>query len=168
VIGDWGHFSATGHRRGGKMFEGARLSAAELAGVNLGGIMAYKKGGKTAKPKKRAPKPVLSSRQNSGIRRSVARGEGGIASYEDSIQRLERQYDQRDRVYGLSDEVLTTENDDGSVTVNTGAVRKRLGELFGLSTLRGHIRGVIQDYRARVHEPWSGPIRRPSTGSSER
>lgn len=112
-----------------------------------GGAMAYKKGGKTAK---KPPKPMLTKRDNRGIKRSVSRGEKGIASFERRIQTGERQYDQRDRRYGLSDEVFLIENDDGSTTVDTDAVKHRVGELDKLTDARKGIKTLIINYRKRV------------------
>lgn len=133
------HFSVTGHRRGG-LIGGLGSIGGELL---AGGRLAFKKGGKT-------PKPTLSASENAGIRRSVARGERGIVSFESDIQARERRYGQADRRFGLSDEVLLIENADGSTTVDESAVAKRVGELDELVRQRQNIEAVIKRYRAKI------------------
>lgn len=110
----------------------------------LGGI-GYAKGGKTKGKAK--PKPTLSASENSGIRRSVNRGEQGIKSFEDDIQGLEREYGQMDRRFGLTDEQFLIENADGSTTVDQAAVGHRVHELSKLIAQRRKIRSKIETYR---------------------
>lgn len=144
VSGDPAHFSVTGHRRGGILGLIGGLGGELLAS----GTMAYRKGGKT----KKAPKPVLSKRDNSGIKRSVQRGERGISGFESGIQTLEREYDQMDREFGLSEEVWLVENEDGSVTLDTGAQKARGDELQALIDKRGAVRQKIVDYRTAIQK----------------
>ena len=142
--GDAVHFSVTGRRRGGKMGIIGGIGGELLAA----GTLAYKKGGKT----KKAPKPILSKKENSGIKRSVQRGERGISGFEGDIQTLEREYDQMDREFGLSDEVWLVENEDGSVTLDTNAQKARSDELQGLIDKRSAVRQKIVDYRAAIQK----------------
>lgn len=152
------HFSVSGHRRGGILSRiGGRLGGEQLAG----GALAYRTGGRTpAITNLRSHKltanaktkhgPVLTAKENRGITRSVARGEAGITSFESEIQRLERQYSQKDREFGLSDEVFLIENDDGSTTVDQGAVDARVSELDQLAALRAKIRHRTEAYRTAI------------------
>ena len=142
--GDAVHFSVTGRRRGGKMGIIGGIGGELLAA----GTLAYKKGGKT----KKAPKPILSKKENSGIKRSVQRGERGISGFEGDIQTLEREYDQMDREFGLSDEVWLVENEDGSVTLDTNAQKARSDELQALIDKRSAVRQKIVDYRAAIQK----------------
>ena len=137
------HFSVTGHRRGGLLGMIGGLGGELLAS----GTLAFKKGGKN---KKKAPAPILSKKENSGIKRSVQRGERGISGFEGDIQTLEREYDQMDREFGLSDEVWLVENEDGSVTLDTNAQKARSDELQALIDKRSAVRQKIVDYRAAI------------------
>jgi len=114
----------------------------------------FKKGGKLGggrvKPGKTKPKLSKSTLLNRGVTRSVARGEGGITGYERDIQLLEREYDQADRRFGLSDEVFIIENEDGSTTVDTAAVEQRARELDALTQKREQIKRKIQEYRRAI------------------
>jgi hypothetical protein len=85
-----------------------------------------------------------------GTQRSIARGEAGITGFEDRIQREEREYSQMDREFGLTDEVFLIQNDDGSTSVDTGAVAARLRELGALVAKRLKIKKLIKDYRAAI------------------
>jgi hypothetical protein len=86
------------------------------------------------------------------LKRSVARGESGLAGYERKIQDLERHYGQVDRQFSQSDEVFLIEHDDGSTTVDRAAVKARLGELNQLIRLRNQIIRTIQEYRRKVQK----------------
>ena len=83
-------------------------------------------------------------------KRSISRGEQGMKNFEDKIQRMEREYDQLDRAFGQSEEILLIENDDGSVTVDEPARQKRNKELEDLKKKRESIRGEINKYKAAV------------------
>jgi TP901 family phage tail tape measure protein len=87
---------------------------------------------------------------NRGITRSLARKEKGIVGFEDAIQREERRYQQMDREYGISEETLLIENDDGSTTVDTTAVAKRVGELDGLIKKRKQIEKIYRNYQESI------------------
>lgn len=138
-VGSGLHLHLGFFRRGGLFTGGAALP---------GGVMAYKKGGRTKA--KKPPRPTLSSDENRGIKRSVARGERGISTYETRIQGAERTYGQLDRRFGLSDEEFLIENEDGSTTVDGEAVKHRLGELDKLTAQRKHIKQLIVSYRKRL------------------
>lgn len=104
------------------------------------------------KKKKKTKPPKLTTEANRGIARSRARAERGIGSFEDAIQGLERDYDQTDRRFDLTDEDYLIENEDGSTTVNTEAVNQRKGELTELITKRTAIRSKILAYRAALRK----------------
>ena len=142
--GDAIHFSVTGRRKGGVTGLVGGIGGELLAS----GVLAFRKGGKT----KKAPKPILSKKENSGIKRSVQRGERGISGFEGDIQTLEREYDQMDREFGLSDEVWLVENEDGSVTLDTNAQKARSDELQALIDKRSAVRQKIVDYRAAIQK----------------
>ncbi len=112
-------------------------------------IAFYRRGGKH-KGKKRKPTPTLTSRDNRAIKRSVGRGEAGISTFERDIQQLEREYTQADRRFGISEEVLLIEREDGSTTVDQGALNTRLSELDALIRLRDQIKEKIEAYRRQV------------------
>lgn len=135
------HFSVSGHRRGGILgLIGGALGGERLAG----GGFAFRKGGKT---KNTGAKGEAANR---GVTRSIARGAAGLASFEGWIQGHEREYSQADRRFGLSDEVFLVEHEDGSTTVDEGAVKARLGELQNLGKRRTNIRAKISAYRRAV------------------
>ena len=142
--GDAIHFSVTGRRKGGVTGLVGGIGGELLAS----GVLAFRKGGKT----KKAPKPILSKKENSGIKRSVQRGERGISGFEGDSQTLEREYDQMDREFGLSDEVWLVENEDGSVTLDTNAQKARSDELQALIDKRSAVRQKIVDYRAAIQK----------------
>lgn len=145
-VGSGLHLHLGFFRKGGLL----GLLGGSLGGETLaGGTLAYRKGGKT---KKKAPAPILSKKENSGIKRSVQRGERGISGFEGDIQTLEREYDQMDREFGLSDEVWLVENEDGSVTLDTNAQKARSDELQGLIDKRSAVRQKIVDYRAAIQK----------------
>ncbi|MEJ7783169.1 MAG: phage tail length tape measure family protein [Solirubrobacteraceae bacterium] len=107
------------------------------------GLPGYKKG----RPAKRRTTSALPNVR----RRLGAKGlESGMSAQEDRITGLERSYDQKDREFNLSDEVLLIEQPDGSVIVDEGARRKRLSELADLARLRGQIMREIQAYIAAI------------------
>lgn len=132
VPGDPSHFSVTGHRIGG-VIGGIGALGGELLGY---GSLAFKKGGKLS--------PVKQSR------RTIRKHEGGVKNYEDWLGDQERVYDQMDRKFGLTDEQITVEQDDGSTTVDTKAQQHRLGELKKLHDQREKIQKKVVEYRQRV------------------
>lgn len=142
---DDGHASGTGHRMGGIL----GLLGGPLGGEPLGRILGFRRGGRH-KPKPKPKGPALSAKANRGIRRSVARAGRGIGSFEDSIQTMEREYGQLDRRFGLSDEELLIEHDDGSVTVDERAQTQRLTELAALKAKREAILRKVAEYRRKV------------------
>jgi hypothetical protein len=87
-----------------------------------------------------------------GTKRSIARGEAGISSFEDRIQAEEREYSQMDRRFGISNEVFLIQNDDGSTSVDQGAVASRLRELAALAAKRLKIKKLIEDYQAAIQK----------------
>jgi hypothetical protein len=136
-----------------RAWAGSHLSLKELLVHDVGSglhlhLGFFKKGGKTKG--KKAPKPTLGRKENRGIKRSVARGETGISTFENSIQGLEREYGQMDRRFGLSDEVFIIENADGSTTVDQAAVNARVGELSALIAKREEIKRKIEAYRRAI------------------
>jgi hypothetical protein len=135
----WAHEQAFNwYRRGGRLRDGLRRFN---GGGNIAtGVGSTKKGAHTIS------RPTLSKKQNRGITRSLARGEAGIKDFEGNIQREERRYDQMDTEFGISNEVLTIENDDGSISVDTGMVSQRVGEIDALVTERKKIRQMYLDY----------------------
>ncbi len=110
----------------------------------------YRHGGKHRGRKRRAPKPTLSTRDNRGIKRSVSRGEAGISTFEREIQGLEREYDQADRRFGISEEILLIEHDDGSTTIDQTALGTRLAEIDALIRKRDQIKRKIEAYRRAI------------------
>lgn len=109
----------------------------------------FRRGGKNTK---RPPRPRLNAKENRGIRRSVARGETGIRSYERDIQDLERNYDQANRSYDLDPNDFLVEHDDGSVTIDETIFRDRVGELESLQRKRDAIKRKIEAYRTAVRK----------------
>lgn len=82
--------------------------------------------------------------------RSISRGNAGLKNYEDDIQRMEREYGQMDRAFNLSDEQILIENDDGSVTIDAAAQKKRSDELTALIKKRSDIKKKVEDYMDAV------------------
>ena len=70
----------------------------------------------------------------------------------DKIDAKERAYSRTERELSLSQEEYLTSNDDGSVTVNEGAISKRLGELETLKKLREEIKGLVDGLRSWIKE----------------
>jgi hypothetical protein len=121
---------------------------------SMGGIVQrFASGGKAKHPKKKGHvvSSLVPEGANKGIARAIARGETGVVKWDAEITRLERRYDQKDREFGLSDEVLLIENDDGSTSVDSSAVTARMGELSTLASMREHIRKITIHYRDVVN-----------------
>lgn len=132
TINDWGHFSASGHRRGGVLGAlGGPLGGELLAG----GLRAFRKGGKT----KGFGKSQLATqgarsyiRSMSPIFRDENRDYDRAKTFVDDQN---THYGITERRYDLTDEELVDDNGN----VNTKAIETRARELQGLIDIRNAI-----------------------------
>lgn len=135
------HFSVDGHAGGGLL--------ARFAG-----------GGKMTKKERRQRQHTAESKAHTQAGRFITHGEQralarlgrrtGINGFDQAIADLERTYGQKERAYGLSDEDLIIENEDGSTTVDAAAQKHREDELNDLITRRSKIGDKIVAYREAI------------------
>lgn len=76
----------------------------------------------------------------------------GLESRLDRIDQLETEYGQKERRYSIGNDEYLTNNDDGSVTVNTGVIDGRLKELNDLIKLKNDLEEKTRDLISWIKE----------------
>lgn len=71
--------------------------------------------------------------------------QGYLSSQSDAISRMEREYGQMQRTADFTEEEFLIDNDDGSITIDTAMVNRRLGEIKDLKAKRQKIIDAVKD-----------------------
>ena len=93
---------------------------------------------------------------NKAMKKVPAGWQGYLNSQTDRISRLEREYGQMDRDFNFTEEEFLVEHEDGSITLDQGAVDQRLSELSRLRSMRQQIIDAVNQLIA-----WIKKQRRP-------
>ena len=82
---------------------------------------------------------------NKAMKKVPAGWQGYLNSQTDRISRLEREYGQMDRDFNFTEEEFLVEHEDGSITLDQGAVDQRLSELSQLRSMRQKIIDAVNE-----------------------